>query len=1065
MYADLELLYCMVHSFLPALTVCLYLILYKVVVKVIIMKLSCSLRKWFRGGKHLKRNIPHFTTSRRGISRAVRTVNFSNLVAIPTNHSGVDKFCHHGRNNVSNLIPVPKAKPSVYLEVHTWNARSISNKTVTLLDHVIEHDVDIMFINETWLAENDPVVIGECTPPGYDFINHPRGNNDEHGGIGVLFKKSLNLTVFPTGFETSTFEHIRVADKTKSVQFVAVYRPTPSATNGLLTSQFLTEFEQFLDYICTTPGQLVILGDFNVHVDNPNKWDSKRFISTLSTYGFYQHIHGSTHKHGHTLDLVITRLDDNIVQNCLVHPMWYSDHHIIMCSVRYAKPPPMKVVKTSRDFRSLDVDKLNTLLNDRLRTVPVDCDDPSTLCDYYESITSSVLDELCPVVTKEHIIRTRLPWYNSKIHHERRVRRRLERRWRKSRSEDDYNSLIVQKCKLRKLIVDAKCAYYNDKFLCSSTKDMFMTLKSLLNSSSKALPSANCDSDLANDFLSFFVDKVEKIRNNMTLSDHAFQADRDCKSYMPGFKALSDFEVAEMIGQMSNKTCILDTFPSWLIKQNLQCLLPIITRIVNSSLLSGIFPHTLKHSVIIPVLKKVSLDRGELKSYRPVANIKFIAKLIEKAASRQVIQHVGDHDLGEPFQSAYKTHHSTETALLQVRNYILQALDANKAVLLVLLDLSAAFDTIDHDILINRLKTSFGINGSTLAWFRSYLTDRSTQVMVNNEMSRWHILNYSVPQGSIVGPQGFIMYTHPVGDIIRNHDVNFHSYADDTQLFCEFDPKIPGDCERALRKLSCCISDINTWMSQNMLQMNQEKTEFIVFATPCVLKNLPPIQLDVGNTSVLASACVKNLGVMFDSTMSMSNQIGAICKSVNYHIRNLWRIRKFITFDACNHAVRSLVLSRIDYANSLLYGANETDLKRLQRLQNKAARLVFACGRDQSSSQLLTTLHWLPVKERIRFKILLYVYKSLHGEAPSYLTDCLNLYNVSDSFSDGTRRRLRSSSDVTRLVIPRTRRRFGDRSFSTIGPRLWNELPANIREAPSTRVFKRLLKTHLFPVI
>ena len=194
----------------------------------------------------------------------------------------------------------------------------------------------------------------------------------------------------------------------------------------------------------------------------------------------------------------------------------------------------------------------------------------------------------------------------------------------------------------------------------------------------------------------------------------------------------------------------------------------------------------------------------------------------------------------------------------------------------------------------------------------------------------------------------------------------------------------------------------------------------------------------------------------------MSGQISAICKSVNFHIRNLWRIREFITREACHHAVRALVLSRIDYANSLLYGAKQIDLQRLQRLQNKAVRLVFACGRDQSSSHLLCTLHWLPVEDRIKYKILLYVYKSLNNQAPKYLAEILKLYNASNS-TEGSRRRLRSSSDATRLAIPRSKRQAGDNSFHVCGPRLWNGLPVSIREAPSVTVFKRQLKTHLFP--
>ena len=127
----------------------------------------------------------------------------------------------------------------------------------------------------------------------------------------------------------------------------------------------------------------------------------------------------------------------------------------------------------------------------------------------------------------------------------------------------------------------------------------------------------------------------------------------------------------------------------------------------------------------------------------------------------------------------------------------------------------------------------------------------------------------------------------------------------------------------------------------------------------------------------------------------MSNHVSSICRIVNFHIRNLWRIRRFITQGACHHAVRSLVLSRLDYANSVLFGAREFDLKRIQRLQNKAARLVFACGRDQPSAGLLTDLHWLPVKERILFKMFTLIYKILHGQAPSYLVDLIHLHTVS----------------------------------------------------------------------
>ena len=138
-------------------------------------------------------------------------------------------------------------------------------------------------------------------------------------------------------------------------------------------------------------------------------------------------------------------------------------------------------------------------------------------------------------------------------------------------------------------------------------------------------------------------------------------------------------------------------------------------------------------------------------------------------------------------------------------------------------------------------------------------------------------------------------------------------------------------------------------MIHNKLQLNPEKTEFFILASNRILNSLSDITLTLGDISIKPSVTIKNLGVIFDNSLSMADHVRNLCRTINFHIRNLWRIRRFLTQDACHHAVRALVLSRIDYANSLLFGAREVDLKRLQRLQNKAARLVFACGRDKCS--------------------------------------------------------------------------------------------------------------------
>ena len=188
----------------------------------------------------------------------------------------------------------------------------------------------------------------------------------------------------------------------------------------------------------------------------------------------------------------------------------------------------------------------------------------------------------------------------------------------------------------------------------------------------------------------------------------------------------------------------------------------------------------------------------------------------------------------------------------------------------------------------------------------------------------------------------------------------------------------------------------------------------------------------------------------------MSEPVKHTAASVNYHLRNIYWIRRYITIDSCHKLVRSLVLSRLDYANSMLYGIASKDRKKLQSLQNRAARVVFRSDRRHPSAPLLRDLHWLPLESRIVFKLLLLTYKGINGLLPSYLAEFLIPYVPS-------RPNMRSANRFL-LVTPRTKRTVGDKAFAAVAPRLWNSLPIHIRNCSSTTSLKKALKTHLFPV-
>ena len=222
----------------------------------------------------------------------------------------------------------------------------------------------------------------------------------------------------------------------------------------------------------------------------------------------------------------------------------------------------------------------------------------------------------------------------------------------------------------------------------------------------------------------------------------------------------------------------------------------------------------------------------------------------------------------DPLQSAYKDKHSTETALIKVQNDILSALDAGSSAILLMLDLSAAFDTIDHDILLSRLCNVYGITGNALDWFRSCLTGRIQRVVIEDSVSVDQELDFGVPQGSVLGPRFYCMYTKPVSDIIQRHGLSHHSYADDTQLYMTMDHS-NNDWRDGLARIELCVSEIREWMNQNMLKLNDDKTELIVFASKYKQDLYNDLSITIGDTVVDCSSQVRDLGVIFDRVLSL----------------------------------------------------------------------------------------------------------------------------------------------------------------------------------------------------
>ena len=972
---------------------------------------------------------------------------------------------HNENHNVSiepsSPILHPICNPNK-LKMCLFNAQSVckDGKADAIADFIHNGQVDIAFITETWLNSVGQEPIEKClTLTDYRLASFPRPTLG--GGIAILYKDSLHpLLSFSQSllFSHSSFEHVQVCFQSTPhpITFSCVYRPPPSSTKKLTTSMFLSEFDQLLDHYSLLPGNLIVLGDINVHYDNPDSYDTKHICSSLSHHNMTQHISEPTQQAGHILDWIMSRQHANpatgnsLILSTSLTSALPSDHSAILCSLDISPPTRTKHTVTRRNLKSINLD---TFSSDASRLLS---EKSQNLTEHFDTTLRHLLDTHAPATTRHLPNRPPAPWLTPEIAHAKRAHRRAERRWRKTKLTVHKQIFHTARRRVSTLISSAKNTYFQNKIITSSSsKQLFTTMNHLLGTQKNSpLPTTHSHEELPTVFSNYFTTKIQTLRENLDTTpcqpcppDPPFSG-----SSLRTFTPISQEELLKTIRSMSLKTCELDPLPASLYSDCLPALLPFITDIINTSLKSGTVPDSFKSAIVRPLLKKHNLDPNELKNYRPISNLCFLSKLLEKVVLNQLNFHLSTNNLLNPFQSAYRQSHSTETALLHILNDLLLATDSGKVSLLILLDLSAAFDTIDHTILLTRLQHTFGISDTALSWFSSYLSDRKQTVLINGIYSQSAHLTCGVPQGSVLGPVLFTLYASPLSTIIESHSLKHHFYADDTQLQ---DSASPENIQTLLTRTSECYSDVKNWMTNNKLKLNDDKTEAILISTRQKLSQLPPLSLQLCNTTIPISESAKNLGVHLDSTLSMQNFVSQTAKSCYYHLRRISLIRKHLTTEATVKLVLCLIMSRIDYCNSLPSGVNQSYIHTLQRIQNNAARLILIKKKTDHISPLLTQLHWLPVQKRILYKLDTICYKCLNNAAPDYLTSLLNSYKPS--------RTLRSASDPLTLKTPHTKlSSYGPRAFSVSGPLSWNNLPLSVRQQPTFSSFKTSLKTHLF---
>ena len=970
-----------------------------------------------------------------------------------------DAKANHAGSRPENLTKIQRKdqKNSTNIILGTINIQSIKSKELQLIDLLENYSLDALMVTETWLTNNEHGTQWlETTPLNrnpYSLV-HTNRPNGRGGGLALITKNCYTVTEVKNG-QYPSFEHAtwEFNVKHKQIHITGIYHPPYSLRNKSTNRAFLDDFTTFVTELLPRWSNNLLVGDFNLHVSKDDDIDSTIFLDTIEAMGLYQHVTFPTHKQGNTLDLVISELGNTSKVMTTAPGPFLTDHRVVISTLNIKSSQSKRQQIKVRKLKAVETNQWEKEFNHSNVTLT------SNLEKDVESLATElrrVLDTLAPVKNCSVSLKPKKPWFNHDLAVEKAKVRRREKKWLKYKLSSTWTAYKKTRNSYYAQLNNSKKKNICNQIMdCSDdSKKRFTLVNNLTNKPEpQKWPKHNTKEDLAEDFATFFQNKILKIRE---LFNGMKQYEAITDSSVPllrKFAPMTEKQISLIIKQMKSKTCELDDIPTNILKKILPVVCPLITKIVNTSLTNGEFSTKWKTAVVRPLLKKIGLELIK-QNFRLVSNLAFISKIVERAMLLQLSQHCQDFNLQPDYQSAYRPDYSCEMAILKISNDILWAFENKSITALVAIDLSAAFDTVDHEILLQILNAKYGITGQALKWFDNYLSERSFKVVIGDKYSKPHGLTVSVPQGSCAGASVFNLYCSTLHEIIPK-DLTLSGFADDHSVRRTFRADSSKDEAETNRTLENCMLNIKSWMDSMHLKMNPNKTEFIYFGSKPQLKKCKIGSLKVSEDLIPRADMIRYLGVYLDANLNYKHHVTKKCKAAMLNYFKIKSIRPLLDVKTMARLCLSLCISHLDYCNSVLYGLPDTTFNRLQRIQNMCARLTLRRGKMDSITECLKELHWLPIKQRIQYKILTLTHKCVNKIGPKYLQDLIRL-------RPPTRGGLRSNREVNLLVRPLTKcKTFADRSFSVGAPVLWNALPATMRSLNFLK-FKKELKTRLF---
>ena len=960
--------------------------------------------------------------------------------------------------NLPDKISIVKKGKNELLVIHL-NCRSVVNKEEELWDLINLLSPDIICLTETWLDPSTPVF---NVPPGYKLIRKDRSEEFQQkyritngGGVAIIYRSYLNI--IPKSNLSEKDEEILWAHVQTKNSFLlgVVYR-----TNYSLSLEEDENGESIMERnirkATEISNRIVIAGDFNTDVLNPVDKATKDLVKIYEEYSLTQQIKK------------VTRIDTRTGKASLIDHIWtspeikvlssgtsqgISDHFgtyikINRLNVNQETKPPLKLFRNYKHYdpHAFDQDIQKELAKSKIESF-INEENLDAATEELIKIIADTASNHAPLTLRKTVqSSTYIPWMTKELASEIQIKNELLNDFFVTRDDFLKDQLKDLKNKITSLKFKLKKEWISEQLIKAGNDPL--KLWQLYNYLTNRKNSENCiepdniDQEKADKFNDYFC-KIGKSKNPTPDSDPSEPPEN-----VPTEKLLFKPEKTETIGKLIDKLKLktatgYDHIDVRLIKDLKKTLSPILVKIINLGYKVKKFPNCLKRATIKPIYK--AEDHNQISNYRPIALLPIISKIFERAATDQLMDFLVENNLITKTQHAYLKNHSTVTCLAELINYIHKMLDNRLHTAIVKIDLSKAFDTINHQKLINKLN-NLGLHENSLAWITSYLSNRTQKTKFKHFTSSEEPITTGVPQGSILGPLLFICYTN---DFASNLDdiCKLLSYADDS-TFVVTDTS-PTNLKNKIKK---SIETAQTWFTKNDMRINTDKTEILVFKqTKIAIDMSIPILYNKTRIRLKPKPFVEILGILIDDELTWDKQINRVKKISMNKTRNLHRINKMLPKQSRINMYNTIIAPAFDYCDVIYGGCTERNSKRLQIVQNFAVKSITGNRKHDSATPSFKELNFLKLKQRRKVHESVFIHKALTNNSSA------NLHQEYAQYVPKANTRNHSSG---KLIIPTHNFSKFKKSplYRTINT--WNSIPTSIPKT-SIKIHKTRYQNHL----